>query len=80
MAPLRELMTRPFQNGAYFPESQYRAEGGVEMVHMSDAFQGMVRRGALKRVVASQHDVAQYSLTSNDLLVCPTFAQLFGGP
>lgn len=69
MVPLESLMVRPFQNGAYFPKESYCADGGVEMVHMSDAFKGIVKRGTLKRVACSQKDIDTYGLSEADLLV-----------
>ncbi|MCX6634268.1 MAG: restriction endonuclease subunit S [Acidobacteria bacterium] len=69
MLPLESLMLRPFQNGAYFPKSAYCPDAGVEMVHMSDAFEGAVERGNLKRVVCSRQDIKKYGLSGADLLV-----------
>src|SRR5690606_32771656 len=66
--PLGDAVSRPFQNGAYFPSGAY-SEDGVAMVHMSDAFSGTVGAQGLKRVVCADKDIAKYSLTSHDLLV-----------
>lgn len=66
--PLVELALGGFQNGAYFPKEAY-SESGIEMVHMSDAFGGLVRRGQLRRVECDESDVAKYSLEKSDLLI-----------
>jgi len=66
--PLGSLIKTPFQNGAYFPKDRYLAHG-VEMVHMSDAFYGVVKRGKLKRVDATKSEIKKYCLTTNDLLI-----------
>lgn len=67
--PLENVISRSFQNGAYFPKEAYCNEGGVEMIHMSDAFEGIVKRGNLKRVVCSQQDIERYKLSNTDLIV-----------
>jgi type I restriction enzyme S subunit len=69
LQPLESLLEEPFQNGAYFPKETYCESGGAEMVHMSDAFGGCVRRGQLKRVNCSDEDVKKYSLSTNDILI-----------
>lgn len=69
LAPLEGVLARPLQNGAYFPKDKYCAEGGVEMVHMSDAFAGVVQRGSLKRVACSRTEMQKYELTKSDILV-----------
>ena len=68
---LAEILARPLQAGAYFPKSAYvtGAGAGVEMVHMSDAFYGHVRRGALEKVFCSDRDRQKYSLAAGDLLI-----------
>jgi type I restriction enzyme S subunit len=66
---LESVLSRPLQNGAYFPKESYCAEGGVEMVHMSDAFYEIVVRGNLKRVSCSRGDIQKYSVTETDILV-----------
>ena len=68
MKLLPEVLERPIINGAYFPKAAYDG-GDTEMVHMSDAFYGMVRRGSLRRVRASASDVAKYGASDKDLLV-----------
>jgi type I restriction enzyme S subunit len=67
--PLEALLEHPLQNGAYFPKESYTEEGGVEMVHMSDAFYEVVPRGRLKRVVCSESDKEKYALSDRDILV-----------
>jgi type I restriction enzyme S subunit len=58
------------QNGAYYPADQYSdSQDGVEMVHMSDAFYGMVNRGRLKRIKCGIPDIQKYSLLPSDLIV-----------
>jgi type I restriction enzyme S subunit len=66
---LDAVIAQPLQNGAYFPKEAYATEGGVEMVHMSDAFYGMVARGALKRVKCDETQVAKYSILDSDILI-----------
>src|SRR5690554_3795215 len=68
LRPLIFLVTGAFQNGAYFPKESY-AEDGVEMVHMADAFYDVIRRGSLKRVLASGDEVERYGLTHEDVLI-----------
>lgn len=67
--PLESLLGEPFQNGAYFQKESYCEEGGVEMVHMSDAFGGIIKRGKLKRVSCSANDIQKYSLNTDDILI-----------
>ena len=72
VALLPDVLSRPFKNGLYLPKDKYASEDsgtGVEMVHMSDAFYGEVKRGHLRRVLADQKQVLDYGLTSTDLLV-----------
>lgn len=66
--PLVELALGGFQNGAYFPKEAY-SDSGVEMVHMSDAFGGIVRRGQLRRVTCDEEDLSKYSLEKSDVLI-----------
>jgi len=68
---LGDLLENPAQNGAYYPPEQYstKPSEGVEMVHMGDAFYGIVKRGNLKRVYASEKETQKYSLSHNDLLI-----------
>lgn len=67
--PLVNVLETPLQNGAYYPKEQYTLQGGFEMVHMSDAFNGIVSRGGLKRVSCSDTDLKKYSLTESDILL-----------
>jgi type I restriction enzyme S subunit len=67
--PLESLLARPLQNGAYYPKETYTEVGGVEMVHMSDAFYEIVPRGKLKRVICPKADTEKYALTENDILI-----------
>lgn len=72
VAMLPDVLAFPFKNGLYLPKEKYAAEGssdGVEMVHMSDAFYGEVKRGRLRRVLAEEKQIRDYSLSQNDLLV-----------
>ena len=69
---LEELLETPPQNGLYLPKEGYVTDGsddGVEMVHMSDSFYGIVQRGHLKRVRIGQADIEKYSIDHNDLLI-----------
>lgn len=66
---LESLLEEPFQNGAYFPKEAYCESGGTEMVHMSDAFGGCVKRGQLKRANCSSADTKKYALTTSDILI-----------
>lgn len=69
-SPLSEVVSRPPRNGAYFERSRYRSDGsGVRMVHMSDAFNGVVPADHLRRVDASTTEQQKYGLSSNDILV-----------
>jgi type I restriction enzyme S subunit len=67
--PLETILQQPLQNGAYYPKESYTEVGGVEMVHMSDAFYEVVPRGKLKRVVCSKSDVEKYALSEFDILI-----------
>jgi type I restriction enzyme S subunit len=72
MALLPDVLSRPFKNGLYLPKDKYSLDGsdlGVEMVHMSDAFYGEVKRGDLRRVLADEKQIRDYGLTKTDLLV-----------
>ena len=68
VALLPDVLSRTFKNGLYLPKESYSAEG-VEMVHMSDAFYGEVKRGGLRRVLANKKQIDDYGLTKADLLV-----------
>ena len=67
--PLGTVLKQSLQNGAYYPKESYTELGGVEMVHMSDAFYEVVPRGQLKRVVCTSSDVEKYALCENDILI-----------
>lgn len=72
MACLPDVLSRPFKNGLYLPKDRYAPEGsgtGVEMVHMSDAFYGEVKRGLLRRVLPEPKQILDYGLTCDDLLM-----------
>lgn len=66
--PLISLVVGKLQNGAYFPKDKY-SKDGVEMVHIADAFYDIIQPGSLKRVRASDADIAKYSLTHEDLII-----------
>ncbi|ADL56761.1 restriction endonuclease subunit S [Gallionella capsiferriformans] len=69
---LPDVLAYPFKNGLYLPKEKYAPEEsgeGVEMVHMSDAFYGEVKRGGLRRVLAEEKQIRDYGLSKNDLLV-----------
>lgn len=67
--PLQSLLRQPLQNGAYYPKESYTDVGGVEMVHMSDAFYEVVPRGNLKRVHCAKSDIKKYALSELDILI-----------
>ncbi len=67
--PLESVLSQPLQNGAYFPKEKYCIDGGVEMVHMGDAFYEIIDRGKLKRVACSPKDIQKYSVTDKDILI-----------
>jgi len=69
VAALVDVLETPLQNGAYYPKEEYTEEGGVEMVHMSDAFNGIVQRGGLRRVNCSDADLKRYALGVADILL-----------
>ncbi|AKB68172.1 restriction endonuclease subunit S [Methanosarcina mazei] len=65
---LGEIITDSM-NGLYLPKEKYTSHEGIKMVHMSDAFYGIVELGNLKRVLATKKEIDKYGLTKNDLLV-----------
>ena len=69
LCPLESILEEPFQNGAYFQKQAYCEKGGVEMVHMSDAFGGTIVRGNLRRVSCGASDVEKYALKTDDILI-----------
>jgi type I restriction enzyme S subunit len=69
---LGNLLETPPQNGLYVPKENYEdgsSNNGVEMVHMSDLFYGIVNRGNLKRAKLSPADTQKYLIDQNDLLI-----------
>jgi type I restriction enzyme S subunit len=66
---LGELQSVKSQNGLYVTQENYTQSGGVEMVHMSDAFYGVVKQGSLKRVLISDSEIRKYKLTEDSILV-----------
>jgi len=65
-----DILAKPVQNGAYFPKEMYVDDNeGVEMVHMGDAFHGVVKRGKLKRVNCGPDERKKYSVNNNDILI-----------
>ncbi len=68
MQPLNSLLTTPTKSGLYVPREKYSCNG-VEMVHMSDVFYGVVPRGKLKRVDISEKEIKKYSISSTDILI-----------
>lgn len=72
MMPLFDVLSSPVKNGLYLPKDRYVTDGsseGVEMVHMADAFYGIVKRGSLRRVLAIKKQVADYALSNDDILI-----------
>ena len=65
---LEELLAEKSLNGAYYPKEKY-SDGGIRMVHMSDAFYGVVDLVDVKRVDVTVADVEKYSLAPSDILV-----------
>ncbi|CAM3426534.1 restriction endonuclease subunit S [Zobellia roscoffensis] len=55
-------------NGISLPKSSYK-DDGVEMVHMSDLFYDIVKRGELKRVKIPENFITKYGLNSDDILI-----------
>ncbi len=66
---LQNLLKSPFVNGLYLPKERYVKIGGIEMVHMSDAFYGVVKRGSLKQVDINEKELKKYNIDHNDLLI-----------
>lgn len=56
-------------NGLYVPKDRYTESNGVEMVHMSDVFYEIVKRGNLKRIMINEEELKKYNLDYNDLLI-----------
>lgn len=68
MRNLESVLSRKSQNGLYLPKEKYKADG-IEMVHMSDAFYGLVSLEKLKKVSLTSVELKTYQLSENDLLV-----------
>lgn len=66
--PLGNLLEEKSVNGAYYPKEAY-SDSGVRMVHMADAFYGLVDVEKVKRVNAPADDVVKYGLRPTDILV-----------
>lgn len=68
IATLEDILVE-LMNGLYLPKERYVSGAGIEMVHMSDAFYGVVEVGKLKMVNATDDEINKYCLTKNDLLI-----------
>lgn len=66
--PLKELLAKKSINGAYYPKDAY-SSSGTPMVHMANAFYGVVDLSGIKRVNASLRDIEKYGLRSSDVLI-----------
>jgi type I restriction enzyme S subunit len=66
---LKNVLKNNPQNGIYVPKELYVEKEGVEMVHMADAFYGIVNRGKLRRVNISKKDIVKYMVKSDDVLI-----------
>jgi len=66
--PMKKLLAEKSINGAYYPKEMY-TDNGIRMVHMADAFYGVVAIDRVKRVNAPDRDVEKYGLYSSDILV-----------
>jgi type I restriction enzyme S subunit len=66
---LADIQVKKSQNGLYVSKEKYSSSEGVEMVHMSDAFYGIVKQGDLKRVIIPESEAIKYKLSDNDILV-----------
>ena len=66
--PLNELLGEKFTNGAYYPKDAYSSVG-TRMVHMANAFYGVVNPNEVKRVDAPLADIEKYGLLPTDILV-----------
>jgi type I restriction enzyme S subunit len=65
---IEKILDRKSQNGLYLTQDKYKSTG-IEMVHMSDAFYGIVSPGNLKRVTLTDQELERYKLSANDLLL-----------
>lgn len=68
IVPLKELLYDDTINGAYYPKEHY-SDKGTRMVHMADAFYGIVDVSTVKRVDVPKSDIDKYGLVETDLLV-----------
>ena len=66
--PLNELLGEKSTNGAYYPKDAYSSVG-IRMVHMANAFYGVVNPNEVKRVDAPLADIEKYGLLPTDILV-----------
>lgn len=66
--PLNELLEEKPTNGAYYPKDAYKSMG-TRMVHMANAFYGVVNPNEVKRVDAPPADIEKYHLRPTDILV-----------
>ena len=66
--PLNELLGEKSTNGAYYPKDAYSSVG-TRMVHMANAFYGVVNLNEVKRVDAPLADIDKYGLLPTDILV-----------
>ncbi len=66
---LQNLLNKPIMNGLYLSRDKYVKNGGIEMVHMSDAFYGIVKRGNLKQVNINKNEINKYNVDYNDILI-----------
>ena len=66
--PLNELLGEKSTNGAYYPKAAYSSVG-TRMVHMANAFYGVVNPNEVKRVDAPPADTEKYGLLPTDILV-----------
>ena len=66
--PLSKLLSEKATNGAYYPRTAYSSVG-TRMVHMANAFYGVVTPNEVKRVDAPLADIEKYDLLPTDILV-----------
>ena len=66
--PLNKLLGEKSTNGAYYPKNAYSSVG-TRMVHMANAFYGVVNPDEVKRVDAPLADIEKYRLLPTDILV-----------
>ena len=66
--PLNELLGEKSTSGAYYPKDAYSSVG-TRMVHMANAFYGVVNPNEVKRVDAPLADIEKYGLLPTDILV-----------